>query len=173
MAMWQWRLIQIAWPFVIAISAGHWLFLFIFDGGLIKLLALWPNYVLESIWSRIGAKSPLFFYFNEIFIAGDSERWRDFKPVSFIKSFSYFSAISKISFGRKIWAATLSLGFKPAVFLADWISRIRSRSRPSSFNFGVIFVSNRTSSFNVESKTISLTLTSALINAKKSAVSFE
>ncbi|KKS96600.1 hypothetical protein A3B05_01980 [Candidatus Giovannonibacteria bacterium RIFCSPLOWO2_01_FULL_43_160] len=43
MAMWQWRLIQIAWPFVIAISAGHWLFLFIFDGGLIKLLALWPN----------------------------------------------------------------------------------------------------------------------------------
>jgi len=43
MAMWQWRLIQIAWPFVIAISTGHWLFLLIFDGGLIKLLALWPN----------------------------------------------------------------------------------------------------------------------------------
>ena len=43
MAMWQWRLIQIAWPLVMAISVEHWLFLFIFDGGLIKLLALWPN----------------------------------------------------------------------------------------------------------------------------------
>lgn len=43
MAMWQWRLIEITWPFVIAISAGQWLFLFIFDGGLINLLAIWPN----------------------------------------------------------------------------------------------------------------------------------
>ena len=43
LATWPWRLIQIAWPFVIAISTGHWLFLLIFDGGLIKLLALWPN----------------------------------------------------------------------------------------------------------------------------------
>ncbi len=40
---WEYRVIQVTWPVVLLISAGDWLVLGVFQGGLIQLFNPWPN----------------------------------------------------------------------------------------------------------------------------------